>query len=363
MRWYICFLLSIVSALHAEAPTKLKVLHLTFHTGCAREVEQIATYVNLDLTTWNVLELPDQFFDGTSSGNNLYNIDHARAQRIWERHKDFFQSFDAIITSDTAVLSRIFLQNNAKIPLIIWISNRFDFVCEPDLDCAFPDPEYYELFRTAKHRPNTYVVANTAYEKFHAALKNVDIGDRLIKPSGIMELYSLPERDKKDLFYLPHYFNEEQGFFVEQVLKHRNVQAVCLRHKGFSDLRSYKAIIHLPYAWSTIALFENIGLGMPIFIPSIPFLMDMDASGRYWHQNSTEFKHNLNHKMSEWYSDENKECFIYFDSWDDLVHKLHTVDLEAQRKKVLTFARKHQATMIFRWTQIFDEIEKAKYSL
>ena len=43
-------------------------------------------------------------FDGISSGNALYNVGHERAQNIWNKHKDYFNQFDAIITSDTAPL-------------------------------------------------------------------------------------------------------------------------------------------------------------------------------------------------------------------------------------------------------------------
>jgi hypothetical protein len=98
----------------AAAP--LKVLHLTFHKGCAQQVQAIAQNLSLDLTTWYIPDLPPKFFDGQAEGNALYNIGHTRAKNIWQLHAAFFHQFDLIFTSDTAALSRIFLQNNSQIP-------------------------------------------------------------------------------------------------------------------------------------------------------------------------------------------------------------------------------------------------------
>ena len=70
-------------------------------------------------------------------GNAVYNIGHQRAETVWNRHKDYFDKFDVIVTSDTAPLSRIFLQNGWRKPLIIWVCNRFDYCDYASLDLVF----------------------------------------------------------------------------------------------------------------------------------------------------------------------------------------------------------------------------------
>jgi len=57
-------------------------------------------------------------------------------------HKDYFDTFDVIVTSGTAPLHESFLQNGWTKPLIIWICNRFDYCDYASLDCNFPDQEY-----------------------------------------------------------------------------------------------------------------------------------------------------------------------------------------------------------------------------
>ena len=85
----------------------MKLLHLSFHTGCQNDIEYICEQLNIDLTF-------REFDDGISKGNDKYNIYHEKAEYAWNKYKDFYNKFDCIITSDTAPISRVFLQNNWK---------------------------------------------------------------------------------------------------------------------------------------------------------------------------------------------------------------------------------------------------------
>ena len=83
----------------------LKVLHISFHKGCQNDIEYIAKKLNFELTFM-------EYDDGISIGLDKYNVTHEKATSSWNKHKDYYNSFDVIITSDTAPISRIFLQNN-----------------------------------------------------------------------------------------------------------------------------------------------------------------------------------------------------------------------------------------------------------
>lgn len=195
MLWYmkkivIACLLILNIGLHADDDWKLKALHISFHGGCIKEIEAVANELEIDLTSWFIPKMTPNFFDPDSNGNSVYNMGHDRAQRIFEKHKNFFEDFDVIITSDTAPLSRIFLQNNWKKPLIIWVCNRFDYHDKLSLDCSFPDAEYYELFKKASISQNVRIVAYTLFEKYYAKTKGIDIGTLLIKP-GVRKIVLL----------------------------------------------------------------------------------------------------------------------------------------------------------------------------
>src|SRR5271154_4177159 len=120
---------------------QLKVLHLSFHKGCSKDFEYIAQQLDLDLSSLFIQEQPSRWLDGKTVGSAIYSIGHDRAAAIWEKHKNYFDQFDVIITSDTAPLARIFLQNKWSKPLIIWICNRFDYCDQASRDCNFPDQE------------------------------------------------------------------------------------------------------------------------------------------------------------------------------------------------------------------------------
>src|SRR5208282_2621726 len=121
----------------------MKILHLTYHGGCKRTLDFVAKSLEHEITT--------KFADWN------YNIGPNRAAEIWNKHKDYFNLFDLVITSDTAPLSRIFLQNDFKKKLIIWICNRFDYHDGASNDCSFPDYEYYNIINAAPRKNNVKI--------------------------------------------------------------------------------------------------------------------------------------------------------------------------------------------------------------
>src|SRR5690348_2031529 len=211
MKTLLLFLLiasGLACASEREGAKKLKILHLSFHKGCLHEFSGIAKQLECDVESWFIPDLPAKLFDVTSRGNALYNITHERAERIWNRHKKLFESFDAILVSDTAPLSRIFLQNGWKKPLIIWVCNRFDYCDHASLDGDFPDQEYYELFKQAIQRKNVFVIPYTAFEKYYAKSKHIQINNFVITPCypqiGRPQDSSIPaDVIKEECFFLP----------------------------------------------------------------------------------------------------------------------------------------------------------------
>ena len=69
------------------------------------------------------------------------NTDAAAARR---------QAYDVVITSDTAPISRVFLEEQRweDKSLIVWVCNRFDYSHRPAAH-GFPDPAFYRLMQVA----------------------------------------------------------------------------------------------------------------------------------------------------------------------------------------------------------------------
>lgn len=338
----------------------LKILHLTLHEGCKMDFKEVAQELGLELTSWFVQELERNepgFWEGSYVGNEIYNVGPKRANRIWDKHKDFFETFDVVITSDTAPLSRIFLQNGWTKPLIIWICNRFDYFHPWGGEEKFPDPAYYRIMQAATQMKNVHIVSYTQYEHVYARMKGIEFGNLVIKPIGRRtENNSLFEskiprsiNKSQTIFVYPRFDHPNQERYVLQNCKALSIPIYTGTYNGPDDLRDFKGVIYFPYQWSNLALFEGMQRGVIHFVPSEKFILENQ------HQ---PIRHPTLHEFSlcEWYAPENRACIVYFDSWHDLKHKIETTDYKLLKTRNLNAGLKHRQTMLNRWQAIFDTL-------
>jgi hypothetical protein len=328
----------------------LKVLHISFHKGCQNDIEYISKKLNFELTFM-------EYDDGISIGLDKYNVTHEKATSSWNKHKDYYNSFDVIITSDTAPISRIFLQNNFEKKLIIWICNRFDYANQPAIN--FPDEEYYNLINDAKNRPNVSIIGYTPFENYYAnVIKKLSIGNECIKPIGqIGDVYnnyiSTQVEDKQNTFIIGPYHNDNLMMDLKSKVCSLGIKIYNGRYNGPKDLAEFAGVIHIPYAWSNLALLEAIQAEIIFFIPSLNFLKyfintNIDGEKKdsfFWSPPLIEDVLYL----SEWYCEDFKEAFIYFDSWDDLKHKIDTLNFKKQKKILRKIGDKHEKETLEKW--------------
>jgi hypothetical protein len=319
----------------------MKLLHVTYHNGCELNINYISKKLNIDLET--------------QRANWNYNIGHNRANEIWNKYKDYYNSFDVIITSDTAPLSRIFLQNNFSKKLIIWICNRFDYHDAATNDCNFPDPEYYNLIKSSLNKPNIKFASYTKFE-YEYALKyrNINFGDFVIKPCSFAENSEnnllLNNIDKKNTFFIPNYHNDSIFMDLHKKCNELNINSYRGRYNGPLDLEGFKGIIHIPYAWSNLALFENWSLENVYLIPSKKFILELKNKPNFFWSPPFPIE---NIESSEWYLPEHKDLFIYFDSWDHLKYLSKDNNLiEGKKNKIKEFSIKNNNIQIEKWKSL-----------
>lgn len=353
-------LFTLLISISLYSSEKLKLLHLSFHKGCIDSFKLLENEFNIKVESWFIPDLPQNFFDPVNHGNVLYNIGHDRAQRIWEEHKGYFNKFDAIVTSDTTPLARIFLQNNFKKPLIVWVCNRFDYHDAASLDCKFPDYEYYQLLKDAKNNKNVFFVLYSQFEEYYALLKGVDLGKLIIKPFSNYSKISnsmIPKKIKKrETFFIPSYHNNLHFIDLQKKCNELNIPVYCGRYNGPADIKSFKGVINLPGAWSNLSLFENIQNGLIHFVPSQEFILKLCKEPNYWHPDSLHLFNDHKFELSDWYTQEHKEIIVYFDSWDDLKNKIINTDFKLLKKRVKSFGSQHKKEMLKRWKNVFNKI-------
>ena len=327
----------------------MKLLHLSFHRGCQNDIEYICNQLNIDLTF-------REFDDGVSKGNDKYNITHEKAGYAWNKYKDFYKQFDIILTSDTAPISRVFLQNNWGKKLIIWICNRFDYVHQPEAEkIGFPDQEYYDLINDCKNRDNVHIIGYTPFENYYANnIRNLSIGNEIIKPIGkvsnVYQNYNSTKIDNKEnTFFIGSYHNDNIMMNLKEKVETLGIKTYNGRYNGPLDLAKFAGVIHIPYAWSNLALFEAIQLGIIYFIPSLNFLKEIKKDKDFFW--SPPYREDVI-ELSEWYCKDYKDILVYFESWKDLKNKTNNKDFIIQKEKIKILGEDHKNLIIKKWEKI-----------
>ncbi len=312
-------------------------------------MEYICDKLNLDLETL--------YFHDYAAGiyrPNRYKVTEQKAEVWWQDKKDYYQSFDCIITSDTAPLSRIFLQHISELKprLIVWICNRFDYAIEDD-------EQYPILLNSLAQQKRITLIPNTEIERIYCKQKGVTLGEPTIKPLGrrLPNRQILPpagaaymdEGNYETGFYIPMYHNETRFMNLHRHCSSLGLKTFHGTHRGADSLKRFKAIIHIPYAWSTWSFFESLALNVPYLVPTERFLNQMQSRPSFWFQ--TDFDEHLL-KLSEWYCEEHRDFLTYFDDWNDLAAKAQKIDWTEVKKKVSAFAEEHHDRTIASWRTI-----------
>ena len=109
----------------------IKVLHLSHHYGCLKDHQYVCDKLGLDLTNklsiWNDIIKRD-----------VYRITKEIADSTWKEHKDYFNSFDFIITSDTAI-AHLAGTLNVKTFLLLSFNPEWRWYIEHKYKCFYPN--------------------------------------------------------------------------------------------------------------------------------------------------------------------------------------------------------------------------------
>lgn len=351
-RYWLLFLC--MTAYPQKEGKHVKVLHMTFHKGCEADFEEVARELGLDLTSWWVHEDNNRFEGRPFAGGDVYNINPRRAARVWEKNKEYFEKFDVVVTSDTTPLARIFLQNGWKKPLIIWVCNRFDYAAGSGKELPFPDKEYYDLIRQSTQQKNVRLIAYTPFEHEYMRRNGIEMGTWTIKPLGAKEEVfpdfksAVPAEinAQESLFIFPR-LDEGQLNRVKRASASVGIPTWSGVYNGPEDLKQFKGVIFFPYAFSNLALFENLQRGIVHFVPTQRFLSQLGFI-------RDGMRGNL--QWMEWYLPENKDCLVYFDSWAELKQKMQAIDYVVMKQKIKSFGQQHRNAMIEKWKEVFKEL-------
>lgn len=343
----------------------MKILHISHHIGCMRDHAYIYNKLNFDYEFW-------KFPKG------LFRITKEVANNIWNEKKNYFNSFDYIVTSDTAPLSRIFMENISELKptVIVWICNRFDYNMEGD-------QTFYDLFRkiSIDNTDKFKIIPYSDFEGVWCKLKNINHLDTITpiginlneleyKIDGLEELKNGYINDPnaadkydnveelKDKIFISIYGNENLFFKINEIFKLNNINCFNGGYKNSKDLKYSNGIVIFPDQFSKLATFETIQNEIPVFLPSEEFLIKLHPTFnnniRYWFNSPTGNLDNNLIKYCEWYRF--KDCRIYFDSIEDLIFKIKNLTPEIIKEKkemCRKYGKEIEEKNIEMWKKIF----------
>lgn len=338
----------------------MKVLNISHHYGCIKDHQYVCEQLGIEFTSqlsiWNQL-IP----------RDTYHISKEYANEVWNNNSDYFNSFDYIITADTAPLSRIFLQNieqfNSK--LIIWICNRFDYNMEGDSD-------YYSLFREATKCDKVKIIPYTEFERIWAKQYDIDITEEVIRPIGITSKSKLNGEEENnpigfggdydtitesgDILF-SRYHNDNLFQDSKKLFDSYSLKSTVCKYRGREELKKlsqmYNAFFILPEQYSKLVAFELMHLQIPVILPSEDFLLYLYRLPNYW------FGSGLNKttiQVCEWYNEYYDKFAVYIEDFSEIPEAYQTI-LEHKneiRDIMKECSKSHQEKTLTQWRKVYN---------
>jgi len=194
-------------------------------------------------------------------------------RKLWNEFYDTYakdlEQYDAFICCYPPIFAMLYQRFNK--PIIIDIPIRYEYPCQS----SEKDWNQFNDFLCSRNK--LYLVANNRYDEKYT--------ENFLGESGPLVEYipSLCEytgekynpSSSECIYYSACPFEELEGSHIKW--KHSRLKP------GYTwkELFSFKAIVHFPYNVSTMSIFEQYSAGVPIFVPSKRFALELYKNPKY----------------------------------------------------------------------------------
>lgn len=379
---------SYVSAVGGPTATG-KFLVTSFHVGTSNEMAWLGEHLGIQMNIGGFGAHTEVGEDGTCDPLRFSN---ARVATIWEDAElaRRLESYKGIISTDTSHAIYPFLKNERfhSKPLILWITNRYDYcgVRDPVLD----ENDLFDFLNAMEEaaccKENVYFVAahDSEIEYAHVKFPKMNTSRwRTIYPIGHQSSWlkdvmakEVPDtvRDAKpfqsDKLCIFPAFNEA-GIVKEyqEKLQTRGIAFQDLNMRKYGGPRGLsimcKAVLHVPYSPNTMALWENVQIGNVFFLPTPELAMKLmrDRRSNYFQMSGgLDLQRELTEdflRRTEWWREDRRPLFEYFDSPEDLAHKFLHTDFAEKRRRMRKYMDDHEQAQLAKWRALFAEVQSS----
>jgi len=156
------------------------------------------------------------------------------------------------------------------------------------------------------------------------------------------------------------------------------VRDVFRRPYEMANIAKARGIVWIPYNASIMSFFEHYWLGIPLFVPSKPFLLDLKSrnlalSQLSWHASDSKGStlprvgtalpdphtpegHAAWLDLYDVYNAQEFPFVTYFDSWEHLASLVATHDYERTSADMLAFNALRRANNLRKWQHVVDRV-------
>lgn len=281
-----------------------------------------------------------------------FGLTEEKANALWAQHKDYYESFDAIFVSHLATLSRIFLQNNWKKPLYIWLCFRFDHF---DPTTGTDKRAYQNLIKEARLKPNVKFRAAAEHDRLHIQRVLGEFPVDTVPPFVYINNEGKVRIPCDDKLFVVSKHNET--IFMNLKAKMDELHIPAYKHRwqdGAPDLRGVLGVLHIPYTFLTRGLMENLALENVFFLPSLEFFNTLRQKNYFfWDVQGPSDVH-----LSEWYRDMNRHLFVYFQSFEHLKQIMDSPNLgtllKIKKQDIRMFNKIHNEVALSGWKEFLS---------
>lgn len=297
-----------------------KIAYVSRHVGTTADFKYMAD--NLQLENVNYFD-PSKWYNFRDSKEKFMSIiENGIRDKICSEH-------DAVFISDALSDGWAFIKgDNPKCKNVVFVvTNRFDY-CVRSGDVE----EFHKDFSFALNRNDEYrlrIIVNNPFEIEYMKDRGIelpeDVDHPLIRPFGYTTIPPDSGVFEQEKCVLIARVDQDKTLMHNLVRDNTGIDCKVLngRYGGPRTLSKYQSIVvHLPYQVSIMKMWENLAYGTLMAIPS-PRLFTEICDEHSCEQTTDVFETKAVdgdhwYEFVDFYLKGWNECFVQFDSWDEL---------------------------------------------
>ena len=346
----------------------MRIFYLDLHISVISEFKDVLSKLkieNLEIEGWllsgHAWVLNKESHTGkVINPDNWTSLNNQLISQFQKKYDEFLKSFDAFFVGYPT--SFILLLAKYNKPIIVYNCVRYDLPFCWTNDYEMVD-QLNNTLTTLYKGGKLVVISNNLGDHDYFNLAPHGVPSTLIPTLGEYARIKKNKTKKTSLIY-----SGEAKFKKNRLLTFRSE----LGRFDWSELGAYESIIHLPYEISTMSMAEHYSSGVPLFFPSISFILDEwekdnnFLQSKYWlHRQRLEFpsylENALNKNSNFWWVSRSDfyntlENVNFYYSFDDLYDKLSNLRTEVLISPSQRILEQRKATALDLWRQCLKTI-------